>query len=180
MQSILLRPYILVLLWICLPHSLYAQTKKSAAPKERLIQSLEHYGSSPSQDEKRVKKLLSELESAPTGFDVQTWKEATRLLSEEEALNFTTLKAIVENTGRIQSPHGILSTEKEAMLYTIRAILRRKLRQTKNRLPWTFLLGQTQFFLGEPDNFYLKYYIKKGNDPVQLARAKEMLEQNKP
>ncbi len=138
---------------------------------------MERYGASPSTTETDVKLALEDIEKSPGKFDVQTWKEAVKLLGEESALNFATLKSIVENTGRIQSPHGILSTEKEAMLYTLRAILRRKLRQTKNRLPWTFLLGQTQFFLGEPDNFYLKYYIRKGKDPAQLERAKEMLAQ---
>lgn len=150
------------------------------APKDMMIARLEHYGSSPARDFSEVRETLSAIEASPGKFDIQTWKEAVKLLEEEQALNFDTLKSIVENTGRIQSPHGILSTEKEAMLYTIRAILRRKLRQTKNRLPWTFLLGQTQFYLGEPDNFYLKYYIKMGKDPSQLERAKEMLAQNKP
>lgn len=179
MRLVLLCPYILVLLLIG-PAQGQSENKSKGVAKERLIAQLERYGSSPEYDGTRVKELILELEHGRASFDIQTWKEAVKLLSEEAALNFTTLKAIVENTGRIQSPHGILSTEKEAMLYTIRAILRRKLRQTKNRLPWTFLLGQTQFFLGEPDNFYLKYYVKKGRDPVQLERAKEMLAQNKP
>lgn len=148
--------------------------------KEIILNELETYGSRTDYSASHVDSAFDRLRTQNSRFDVQTWREATKLLNEEAVLSFSTLKSIVENTGRIQSPHGVLTPEKEAMLYTLRALLRRKLRQTKNRLPWTFLLGQTQFFLGQGDNFYLKYYLSKGKDPAQLLLAREMLAQINP
>lgn len=159
--------------------SFFQASAFAQSAKERVLEELEKYGSNLQHTSQMVSRSFDKVQGQKN-FDWQTWREATKLLEEESALNYSILKSIVENTGRIQSPHGILSSEKEAMLYTLRALLRRKLRMTKNRLPWTFLLGQTQFFLGHTDNFYLRYYIQKGKDPEQLTLAREMLAQINP